>query len=131
MTCWGNISFGYYSHVSNSTWKNDRMRHYNFSSGMRQLPIIWKFQQTGKEDKIRYQEKIIYQILMDFQIIGKTMLLLDIWYIIGRHITIYLINYESLVCQSHFVCSHVQDVFCHSLSKESEFCCVKANYWNQ
>ena len=107
-------------------WQNETLQ-----LQFRHETVIWKFQQTGKEDKIRYQEKIIYQILMDFQIIGKAMLLLDIWYIMVRYITICLINYESLNCQSHFVCSHVQDVFCHSLSKELEFCCVKAKYWNQ
>ena len=57
---------------------------------------------------------------MDFQIIGKTMCR-EIYHV-QTHIATFLISLEAF---NFFVCNHVQDVFCHSISKESEFCCVK------
>ena len=33
--------------------------------------------------------------------------------------------YNSLEAFNFFVCNHVQAVFCHSVSEESKFCCVK------
>ena len=33
--------------------------------------------------------------------------------------------YKSLEAFNFFACNHVQDVFYHSVSKESKFCCVK------
>ena len=107
---------------------------------------VWQspeyFNELGKEDKIRYKEKIT---LSDRTTITDLYGLWNNWKnnvsllpgISWAHIYNYLINmpsafthenlkaYKSLEAFNFFVCNHVQNVFYHSISKESKFCCVK------
>ena len=107
---------------------------------------VWQspeyFNELGKEDKIRHKEKIT---LSDRTTITDPYGLWNNWKnnisllpgISWAHIYNYLINmpsafthenlkaYKSLEAFNFFVCNHVQNVFYHSISKESKFCCVK------
>ena len=107
---------------------------------------VWKsskyFNELGKEDKIRYKEKLG---LNDKTTITNPYGLSNNWKtymsllpdISWADIYKYLINmpkaytlknlkaYKSLEVINFFVCNYVQDVFCHSVSKESKICCVK------
>ena len=107
---------------------------------------IWQsseyFNELGKEDEIRYKEKLtlshgttitdIYGLSDNWK--NDVLLLPDISW---AEIYNYLINmpgayihesskaYKSLDAFNSFVCNHVQDVFYHSVSKELKFCSVK------
>ena len=92
------------------------------------------FNELRKEGEIRYKEKLDlsdgttitdpYGISNNWK--NDVSLLPDISW---ADIYNYLINmpspYKSLDTFNFFVCNHVQDVFYHSISKESKFCCVK------
>ena len=73
------------------------------------------------------------QILMDFQIIWKAMCRYCQSYHHGlTYTTSLVIPQEPILMKtweleafSFFVCNHVRDVFGHSISKKSKFCCVK------
>ena len=107
---------------------------------------VWQsseyFKVLGKEDKSRYKEKLTlsdgtritdpYRLSNNWE--NDVSLLPDIsWADIYNK----LINtpsaytheilkaYESLESFNFFVCNHVQDMFYHSISNESKFCCVK------
>ena len=100
------------------------------------------FHELGKEDKIRYKEKVTlsdrttitdpYGLSSNWK--NNVLLLPDI---LWADIYNYLINtpsaythenlkpYKSLEAFNFFVYNHVQDVLYDSVSKESKFCCVK------
>ena len=104
---------------------------------------VWQsseyFNELGKEDEIRYKEKLTlsdettttdpYGLSNNWK--NNVLLLPDISW---ADIYNYLINmpspythenlkaYKSLEAFNFFVCNHVQDMFYHSISKESKFC---------
>ena len=107
---------------------------------------VWQcpeyFNEFGKEEKIRCKEKLT---LTDGTKITDPYGLSNNWKkdvsllpdISWADMYNYLINtlnaytdenlkaYNSLEVFNFFVYNHVQDVFCHSVSEESKFCCVK------
>ena len=97
---------------------------------------VWQsseyFNVLGKEDKIRYKEKLTFSdgttITDPYGLSNNwkndVSLLPDISWADIYFIS-HLKAYKSLEAFKFFVCNHVQDVFYHSISKESKFCCVK------